>query len=364
MTKPLFEIRGTDYIELVVGNAKQACFYYQKLFGMKPIAYSGLETGNREQASYVLQQNKIRIVLTAPYKADSALNEHLRLHGDGIRDVAFWVDNARAAWEYTTAQGAESALDPIELEDDHGKVIKAAVKTYGDTIHTFVERTDYKGVFMPGFEPYESPTKTEPVGLNFVDHFVGNQPQDQMQKIADWYEHVFNFHRMWTVDDKDISTKYTALRSIVVANENHRIKMPINRPASGMRKSQIEEFVEFYSGPGVQHVAFDTNDIIKTVSRMRENGVEFLYTPRTYYDELPDRVGEIDEDIETLADLGILVDRDQFGYLLQIFTKPVEDRPTLFYEVIQRKGAESFGKGNFKALFESIEREQERRGNL
>ncbi len=362
--KHLFEIMGTDYIQLIVGNAKQACHYYQTQYGFKPIAYQGLETGCRDHATYVLQQHKIRILLTAPYKADSPLNEHLRLHGDGVRDVAFWVDNAEAAWKYTTERGAISAAEPTELKDENGTVVVAAVKTYGDTLHSFVERTNYKGAFLPGYQPYESLLPTRPVGLHYVDHFVGNQPENEMQKTAVWYEQIFNFHRIWTVDDKDVSTDFTALRSIVVANENERIKMPINRPAAGLRKSQIQEFVDYYGGPGVQHIAMESRDIIHTVSQLRENGVEFLYTPMTYYETLKERVGTIDEDIDQLAGLGILVDRDEFGYLLQIFTKPVQDRPTLFYEIIQRKGAKSFGKGNFKALFESIEREQERRGNL
>jgi 4-hydroxyphenylpyruvate dioxygenase len=273
--------------------------------------------------------------LTSPLNSQSELHEHLRLHGDGVKDIAFWVDDARAAWEYATNKGAKSAREPIEKSDDDGKVIIAAIETYGDTIHTFVDRTGYKGDFLPGFQPYNS------------------KNQDKL-----------GFKRFWTADDKDISTDYTSLRSVVVTNENERIKMPINRPAAGLRKSQIQEFVEYYSGPGVQHIAMDTKDIIKTVSQLSANGVEFLETPQSYYEELSDRVGEIDEDISELSRLGILVDRDEFGYMLQIFTKPVQDRPTLFYEIIQRKGSKSFGKGNFKALFESIEREQGKRGNL
>ena len=359
-----FEINGTDYIRLIVGNAKQACYFYQSQFGFEPFAYRGLETGDREEVSFVLKQNKIRLILTSPLVAESELNEHLRLHGDGVIDVAFWVDDARAAWEYATNKGASSAKDPKEFSDKNGKVILSAIKTYGDTIHTFVERKDYRGIFLPGFESYRSTIKTNPVGLNFVDHFVGNQPENMMNQTADWYQEKLGFKRFWTADDKDISTDYTSLRSVVVSNENERIKMPINRPAAGLRKSQIQEFVEYYSGPGVQHIAMDTNDIIKTVGKLAENGVEFLETPMSYYEELPNRVGKIDEDISKLSKLGILVDRDEFGYMLQIFTKPVQDRPTLFYEIIQRKGSKSFGKGNFKALFESIEREQRRRGNL
>jgi 4-hydroxyphenylpyruvate dioxygenase len=347
-----------------VGNAKQACHYYQTQFGFEPVAYKGLETGEREKVSYVLRQNKITFVVTSPLSAKSPLNDHIRLHGDGVKDVAFWVDDALAAHKYAVEKGAESVSEPQKLTDEDGSVICASIQTYGDTIHTFVQRDQYEGIFIPGFEKFTSRLKTKPVGLNFVDHFVGNQPQDQMAKIAEWYESKLGFKRFWTADDKDISTEYSALRSIVVSNENERIKMPINRPASGMKKSQIEEFVEYYSGPGVQHIALDTNNIIQTVSQLHENGVDFLETPRSYYEELPERVGEIDEDIEELARLKILVDKDEFGYMLQIFTKPIQDRPTLFYEIIQRKGSKSFGKGNFKALFEAIEREQSRRGNL
>jgi 4-hydroxyphenylpyruvate dioxygenase len=359
-----FEINGTDYIHLIVGNAKQACHFYQTQFGFEPIAYRGLETGDRHKVSYVLKQNKIRLVLSSPLTADSKLNDHLRLHGDGVKDVAFWVDDATAAWEYATGEGAPSVQDPTEFSDEFGKVILSSIGTYGDTIHTFVERSDYQGSFLPGYHPYASKIKTHPVGLNFIDHFVGNQPENKMNETADWYQDKLGFKRFWTADDKDISTEYTSLRSVVVTNENERIKMPINRPAAGLRKSQIQEFVDYYSGPGVQHIAMDTKDIIKTVSRLAENGVEFLETPMSYYEELPKRVGEIEEDISRLSELDILVDRDEFGYMLQIFTKPVQDRPTLFYEIIQRKGSKSFGKGNFKALFESIEREQEKRGNL
>jgi 4-hydroxyphenylpyruvate dioxygenase len=359
-----YEIMGTDYIQLIVGNAKQAKHFYQTQFGFEPIAYRGLETGDREKTEYVLRQNKITLVLTTPLFPDSKLNEHLRLHGDGVKDVAFWVTDANDAWEKVTQKGAKSVREPETIEDENGKVTLAAIQTYGDTIHTFVERNEYNGLFLPGYVQYKSQLKTNPIGLNFVDHFVGNQPENKMQKIAEWYEKVFNFHRFWTVDDKDVATDYTSLRSIVVANDNERIKMPINRPAAGLKKSQIEEFVEFYSGPGVQHIAMETKDIIKTVSHMVQNGVEFLETPKSYYDTLTERVGKIEENVNELAKYGILVDKDEFGYMLQIFTKPVQDRPTLFFEVIQRKGGQGFGKGNFKALFESIEREQEKRGNL
>ena len=359
-----FEFMGTDHIHLIVGNAKQAAHFYQTQYGFELIAYSGLETGDREKASYVLQQNKIRFVVSSPYKAGSDLNKHLALHGDGVKDVAFWTDNAEAAWKHVTEKGAKSVMEPTVLKDEFGEVIMATIQTYGDTVHSFVQRDNYSGAFLPGFEPRASLLKIKPVGLNFVDHFVGNQPEKEMQKVASWYEDVFGWKRFWTVDDKDVATEYTSLRSIVVANDNERLKMPINRPAAGLRKSQIEEFVEYYSGPGIQHIALDTHDIVETVSILKANGVEFLEIPKTYYEELPGRVGEIDEDISKLAELGVLVDRDQFGYFLQIFTKPVQDRPTLFFEVIQRKGCTGFGKGNFKALFESIEREQELRGNL
>lgn len=359
-----YQILGTDYVNLIVGNAKQAAYYYQHQFGFEPVAYRGLETGDREKTEYVLRQNKITLLLTTPMTADSRLNEHLRLHGDGVKDVAFWVTDANSAWEITTSRGAQSEHEPEKIEDENGTIILSAIKTYGDTIHTFVERENYHGVFMPGYELIESKIKTNPVGLNYIDHFVGNQPENKMQEIAEWYEKIFKFHRFWTVDDKDIATDYTSLRSIVVANDNERIKMPINRPAAGLKKSQIQEFVEYYNGPGVQHIAMETKDILKTVGQLTVNGVDFLETPVTYYETLTDRVGEIDEDLDELAKYGILVDRDEFGYLLQIFTKPVQDRPTLFYEIIQRKGSQGFGKGNFKALFESIEREQDRRGNL
>jgi 4-hydroxyphenylpyruvate dioxygenase len=362
--KPPFTIMGTDYVEFIVGNAKQAAHYYQTIFGFEPIAYRGLETGSRDKVSYVLKQNKIRFVLTSPYKANSSLNVHLMLHGDGVRDVAFWVDDAKAAWEYVTSRGAISVQEPTTYDDDNGSVIIASMQTYGDTVHTFVQRDNYDGIFLPGFEEYKSLLPARPVGLNFIDHFVGNQPEGDMEKVAKWYENVLGFHRFWTVDDKDIATDFTSLRSIVVANDNERIKMPINRPAKGLKASQIQEYVEYYSSPGVQHIAMDTKDIVKTVSQLTENGVEFLETPQAYYDILNERVGNIDEDINDLARLGILVDKDEHGYLLQIFTRPVQDRPTLFYEVIERKGCSGFGKGNFKALFESIEREQAKRGNL
>jgi len=359
-----FQLLGFDHVGYTVGNAKQAAQYYQCRLGFDLVAYKGLETGERDSASYAMRQNKVTFVLTSPLLPGSDLNEHLRLHGDGVRDIAFTVDDARAAWEHATRRGVVSAAEPRVLSDNDGEVVTAAIRTYGDTIHTFVERTRYDGVFLPGFEKAEPLGPAEPAGLEIVDHIVGNQPEGRMEPVANWYQEVFGFHRLWTVDDDDIHTEYSSLRSIVVADDREIIKMPINEPARGKRKSQIQEYVDYYSGPGVQHVALLTGDIISTVGKLRENGVDFLPTPQAYYDTLEKRVGKIDEDIDILVDLGILVDRDDDGYLLQIFTRPVQDRPTLFFEAIQRKGARSFGKGNFKALFESIEREQARRGNL
>jgi 4-hydroxyphenylpyruvate dioxygenase len=359
-----FEILGFDHIGQIVGNAKQAALFYQSHLGFELAAYRGLETGERDTVSYVLKQNKVQFVLTSPLHPNSELNDHLRRHGDGVQDVAFMVSDARAAWEHATKQGAVSAGEPRALKDDHGEAVTAAVRTFGDTIHTFVERKRYEGPFLPGFEAGKSLLKADPVGLEVVDHVVGNQPDGQMEPVANWYQKIFGFHRLWTVDDEDIHTEFSSLRSIVVADDREIIKMPINEPAPGRKKSQIQEYVDYYSGPGVQHVALVTGDIISTVEKMRSRGVDFLPTPRSYYDEVESRVGRIDEDLNVLAELGILVDRDEDGYLLQIFTRPMQDRPTLFYEIIQRKKARSFGKGNFKALFQSIEREQARRGNL
>ncbi len=359
-----YQIYGVDYVELIVGNAKQATHYYQAQFGFEPFAYRGLETGERNRVSYAVRQDNIRFIFTSPLMANSPLNIHLMQHGDGVKDVAFTVDNAEAAWKYAMERGAFSECDPKEFSDDFGTVVMASIKTYGDTIHTFVERKNYDGVLLPGFQKYQSPLPSHPVGLKYIDHFVGNQPENQAQKIAKWYEDILGFHRFWSADDKDVSTQYSALRSIVVADPTEVIKMPINRPAQGLKKSQIQEFVEYYSGPGIQHIAMYTDNIIKTISQLRENGVEFLEVPEVYYEELPKRAPNLEENIDDLQKHGILVDADEFGYMLQIFTKTVQDRPTLFYEVIQRKGSESFGKGNFKALFEAIEREQEKRGNL
>ncbi len=359
-----FEFLGFDHVRYIVGNAKQAAWYYQVMFGFDLVACRGLETGDRDAASYVLRQNKIRFVFDSPYLAESPLNDLLRRHGDGVCDIAFAVTDAAAAWKYTTEQGAVSVREPSTASDEDGSIATAAVRTYGDTIHTFVERKKYKGVFLPGYAPAEAVVDSEPVGVQVIDHIVGNQADGEMEKIADFYHDVFGFHRLWTVDDDDIQTEFSSLRSIVVADDREIIKMPINEPAPGKKKSQIQEYVDYYGGAGVQHIAMLTGDVIATVGKLRDRGVEFLPTPMTYYEELPARIGTIDEDISVLAEMGILVDRDDDGYLLQIFTKPVQDRPTLFYEIIQRKGARSFGKGNFKALFESIEREQARRGNL
>ncbi len=355
-------IRSIDHVELWVGNAKQAAYYYRKAFGFSQIAYAGPETGLRDRASYVLRQNKITLVLTTPLNPEHPINAHLTTHGDGVRDIAFLTDDVDACYTIALERGATSVTEVEEIEDGNGKVRRAAIKTYGDTIHTFLSRADYEGPFLPGYEKHE--INEEGVGLRAVDHIVGNVEDGKMNQWIEYYESILGFDRYVSFDDKDISTEFTALRSQVMASPNRGIKFPINEPAAGRKKSQIQEYIECYIGAGVQHLALLTDDIIKTVAALRKQGVEFLFVPDTYYDEVWDRVGMIDEDREKVRDLGILIDRDDKGYLLQLFTKPVEDRPTLFYEIIQRKGCQSFGKGNFKALFESIEREQERRGNL
>jgi 4-hydroxyphenylpyruvate dioxygenase len=359
-----FPINGTDYIEFYVGNAKQSSHYYRTAFGFELVAYRGPETGVRDRASYLLVQDKLRFLFTTPMGPESPIAEHVHRHGDGVKDIAFWVDDAREAYAKAIERGAASAQAPTVMRDDQGELVIAAIRTYGDTIHSIVERRNYRGLFMPGFVPVSSPYTPAPIGLKYVDHCVGNVELGKMNAWVDFYANVLGFHNLLTFDDKDISTEYSALMSKVMSNGNGRIKFPINEPAVGKKKSQIEEYLDFYRGPGVQHVAIATDDIIATVRQLVARGVEFLRTPTTYYDDLLARVGKIDEDLEPLRELGILVDRDDEGYLLQIFTKPVEDRPTLFYEIIQRKGARSFGKGNFKALFESIEREQAARGNL
>ncbi|MCM5662056.1 4-hydroxyphenylpyruvate dioxygenase [Galbibacter mesophilus] len=355
---------GTDYVELYVGNAKQAAHYYQSAWGFQPVAYAGLETGRKDSVSYVLQQDKIRIVLTSPLKEGGEINEHIEKHGDGVKVVALWVDDAAKSYEETTKRGAKSFMEPKTLEDKHGKVVLSGIHTYGETVHVFVERGDYEGAFMPGFKVWNPEYRPEPVGLKFIDHMVGNVGWNEMRKWCEFYAKVMGFAQLVSFDDKDISTDYTALMSKVMSNGNGRIKFPINEPAEGKKKSQIEEYIEFYNGAGVQHIALATDNIIETVSQLKSRGVEFLHVPDTYYDTVLDRVGKIDEDLKPLQELGILIDRDDEGYLLQLFTKPVLDRPTMFIEIIQRKGAKSFGKGNFKALFEAIEREQEMRGTL
>ena len=359
-----FPINGTDYIELWVGNAKQSQLFYRAVLGFQLIAYRGPETGVRDRASYVLEQGKIRLVLTTPMGPEGEVADHVRLHGDGVRDMAFWVDDARDAYAKAIERGAVSVQAPTVLSDDHGSVVIAGIRTYGDTIHSIVERTNYRGPFLPGFRAADNPFHAEPVGLKYVDHCVGNVELGKMNHWVEFYSRVLGFYNLLSFDDKTISTEYSALMSKVMSNGNGRIKFPINEPAQGKRKSQIEEYLDFYRGPGVQHIAVATDDIITTVRALKARGVEFLSIPRTYYETVLDRVGTIDEDIAPLAELGILVDRDDEGYLLQIFSKPVQDRPTLFFEIIQRKGAKSFGKGNFKALFEAIEREQENRGTL
>lgn len=358
-------INGTDYVEFYVGNAKQSAHYYRSAFGFKLVAYCGPETGVRDRASYVLQQDKIRLVLTTPMQPDHPIADHIRLHGDGVHDIALWVDEAGTAYRETTKRGAKGVMEPTTTRDEFGEVRKSAIAIYGDTIHTFVERRNYRGAFMPGYKPVEgADLVSRPVGLKYIDHMVGNVGWGQMNVWVKFYEDVMGFKMFKHFDDNDISTEYSALMSKVMSNGNERIKFPINEPAKGKRKSQIEEYIEFYHGAGVQHIAMATDNIIETVSKLTSQGVQFLRVPNTYYEDLAARVGKIDEPIEELARHGILVDRDDEGYMLQLFTKPVEDRPTLFYEVIQRKGSRSFGKGNFKALFQAIEREQELRGNL
>ena len=357
-------IRGTDYVELIVGNAKQAAHYYKTALGFQDLAYAGLETGVRDRTSYVLQQGKIRLILTTPFDPDSDIANHLRMHGDGVKVIALWVDDAYDAFEQTTKRGAKAYLQPCTVEDKNGKVRMSGIHTYGETVHVFIERKDYNGIFLPGYEKLETTYNPGWTGLKYIDHMVGNVEMGSMNKWAEFYASVMGFANLVTFDDKDISTDYTALMSKVMTNGNGYIKFPINEPAIGKKKSQVEEYLDFYKGPGCQHIAVATDDIVFTVSEMKKRGVEFLHVPGTYYDTVEARVGHIAEDLAILKKWGIMVDRDEEGYLLQIFTKPVEDRPTLFFEIIQRKGAKSFGKGNFQALFESIEAEQARRGTL
>jgi 4-hydroxyphenylpyruvate dioxygenase len=360
---------GTDYVEFYVGNAKQSAHFYKTAFGFQSYAYAGLETGMKDRVSYVLKQDKIKLVLTTALKSDSPIGEHVKKHGDGVKVVALWVEDATKAWEETTKRGAKSFMEPTIEEDEHGQVVRSGIYTYGETVHVFVERKNYDGLFLPGFQKWESDYNPSPVGLKFIDHMVGNVGWGEMNSWVKWYEDVMGFVNFLSFDDKQIHTEYSALMSKVMSNGNGRIKFPINEPAEGKKKSQIEEYLDFYESPGVQHIAVATDNIIETVKQLRERGVEFLSAPpRAYYDAIPARLGEhmsmMKEDISELEKLAILVDADEEGYLLQIFTKPVEDRPTLFYEIIQRMGAKGFGAGNFKALFESIEREQEKRGTL
>jgi 4-hydroxyphenylpyruvate dioxygenase len=362
--KDFLPINGTDYIEFYVSNAKQAAYFYQTAFGFQPVAYAGLETGLRDRESYVVQQGKIRFVLTSPLKSGTEIGQHIDKHGDAIKVVALWVDDAEYSYNETVKRGAKSFFEPITEEDGFGKVKRAGIYTYGETVHIFVERKEYNGVFLPHFKAWTPAYKPTEIGLKYVDHIVGNVELGKMNDWVNFYGDTLGFAQIVSFDDKDISTKYTALMSKVVANGNGRIKFPINEPADGIKKSQIEEYLDFYEGAGVQHLAVATDDIIETVTQLRKRGIEFLRVPDVYYDDLSDRVGHIKEDINQLRALNILVDRDEEGYLLQIFTKPLEPRPTIFFEIIQRRGATSFGKGNFKALFESIEREQALRGTL
>jgi 4-hydroxyphenylpyruvate dioxygenase len=358
-------INGTDYIEMYVGNAKQAAHYYKTAFGFQSLAYSGPETGVRDRASYVLQQGKIRLVLTSGLKSEGAIAEHAKKHGDGVKVLALWVDDAYSAFEETTKRGAKSYVEPYTLTDEHGEVKTSGIYTYGETVHMFVERKNYTGTFLPGYKDWVSDYNPIETGLLYIDHCVGNVGWNRMDETVKWYEEVMGFVNILSFDDKQINTEYSALMSKVMSNGNGFSKFPINEPAEGKKKSQIEEYLEYYEGEGVQHIAVATKDILSTVNSLKARGVEFLSAPpEAYYNMMPSRVGEIDEEIELLKELGILVDCDEEGYLLQIFTKPIEDRPTLFFEIIQRKGAQSFGAGNFKALFESLEREQELRGNL
>ena len=364
-TTDFLPLNGTHHVEFYAGNAKQAAYFYRSAFGFRLVAYAGPETGVRTHVSYVLEQGKIRFVLTTALSPEHPIAKAAALHGDGVHDIALWVDDASAAFRETTTRGAAPVREPYTVRDENGEVTIASIATYGDTIHSFIDRGRYRGPFLPGFVAVDGDDRvSRPVGLKYIDHMVGNVGWGEMNRWVDFYARVMGFSVWKHFDDQDISTEYSALMSKVMANGNGRVKFPINEPAEGRRKSQIEEYLDFYKGPGVQHIAMATDDIIETVSKLREQGVDFLRVPTTYYTDLESRVGRIDEPVDRLADLGILVDRDDEGYMLQIFTKPVEDRPTLFYEIIQRKGSKSFGKGNFKALFEAIEREQELRGNL
>jgi 4-hydroxyphenylpyruvate dioxygenase len=367
--KDFLPLNGTDYVEFYVGNAKQAAHFYKTAFGFQSLAYAGLETGLKDRTSYVLAQDKIRLVFTSPLNSHSPIADHIKKHGDGVKVIALWVDDARSAYNETTKRGAQSYMEPRTEKDESGEVVRSGIHAYGDTVHLFVERKNFKGTFLPGFKPWKSDYNPAPTGLKYIDHMVGNVGWNQMNTWVKWYEDVMGFVNFLSFDDKQIHTEYSALMSKVMSNGNGRIKFPINEPAKGKKRSQIEEYLDFYEGPGVQHLAVATDDIITTVTQLRARGVEFLSAPpHAYYQEVPQRLGKhytmMKEDLTVLEKLGILVDADEEGYLLQIFTKPVEDRPTLFFEIIQRMGAKGFGAGNFKALFESIEREQALRGTL
>jgi 4-hydroxyphenylpyruvate dioxygenase len=364
MENDFLPLLGTDYIEFYVGNAKQAAHYYKTAFGFQGIAYAGPETGIKDRASYVVRQNKLTFVFTSALRPDHEISQQVLQHGDAVKSIALLVDDADSAWKETTQRGATSFLEPKLLADSNGEIGMSGIKLYGDTVHLFISRSKYNGVFMPGYIGWESGYQPASTGLLYVDHCVGNVGWNQMNRWVTFYEKVMGFKNILTFDDTDISTEYSALMSKVMSNGNGMVKFPINEPAEGKKKSQVEEFLEFFNGEGVQHIALATNHIADTVAELMRRGVEFLKVPSSYYDELEERVGKIEEDLEPLKNLGILVDRDPDGYLLQIFSKPVQDRPTVFFEIIQRKGAKSFGKGNFKALFEAIEREQEKRGNL
>ncbi|MCW5917671.1 MAG: 4-hydroxyphenylpyruvate dioxygenase [Ferruginibacter sp.] len=357
-------LEGTDYVEFYVGNAKQAAMFYKAAFGFESVAYAGPETGQKDKVSYVIRQHKLTFVLTTSLRPDTLISEHVNKHGDGVKVLALRTNDAKDAWEQTTKRGGKSYLAPVTLSDEDGEVVMSGIHTYGETVHLFIERKNYRGAFMPGFRKWNSVFKPEGTGLLYVDHCVGNVGWNQMNPWVKYYEDVMGFKNILSFDDKDISTEYSALMSKVMSNGNGYVKFPINEPAEGKKKSQVEEYLDFYNGEGVQHIAIATHDIISTVTELKKRGVEFLPIPASYYEDLLDRVGHIDEDLKPLKELGILVDRDDEGYLLQIFSRPLQDRPTLFFEFIQRKGAKSFGKGNFKALFEALEREQDARGNL
>ena len=363
-TTDFLPLMGTDYVEFYVGNAKQAAHFYKTAFGFQSLAYAGPETGMKDKVSYVIRQNKLTFVLTTPLRSDNAVADHIYKHGDGVKILALKVNDAKSAFEETTKRGGKPYLEPLTLKDENGEVVISGIHTYGETVHLFIERENYNGPFMPGFREWKSNYNPADTGLLYVDHCVGNVGWDQMNPWVKFYEDVMGFRNILSFDDKDISTEYSALMSKVMSNGNGFVKFPINEPAEGKKKSQVEEYLDFYNGEGVQHVAIATNDIVKTVTELQSRGIEFLNIPESYYVDVLDRVGKIDEDLEPLQKLGVLIDRDEEGYLLQIFSKPLEDRPTLFFEIIQRKGAKSFGKGNFKALFEALEREQDERGNL